>query len=296
MVVIDNEDRQTVFEKLGGRGDVGPKGVVELHYRLLGLDPVMQSPLASVHFDLESARFWLVWSSSKGLNDEVNLAGHRLSEPEEKMQELFLDALLLAQQLPDEMEVIARFSPCFGYLKLVEDKEKPITSCSLPDFPMISFFSEVATRHIPPTSVLESGSKVLLAENLFHESVHQMVNFSILTNGLLRKDFDSSTSPMVDIPWRVDANGRATQWQVDRVLHAASVYTKLLGWRHKILQITDDSLASDLIVEANNQAVTSASKLLKALNTHRGVLSERGSEYLGDLETEFDSHKRNLSS
>nr|BFF05777.1 hypothetical protein GCM10023233_07460 [Brevibacterium otitidis] len=70
----------------------------------------------------------------------------------------------------------------------------------------------------------------------------------------------------VDIPWRKTSSVRNQAWEVDRALHAAAVYVKLIEWRQQILlrdDLSDDE--RNLIEESLGEAVEAAHYLVSQL-------------------------------
>ena len=108
-----------------------------------------------------------------------------------------------------------------------------LTSVSVPDLPFCSFFSSRAALHIPPHIQVPRPDIHFLAENLYHESVHQKVTLTLLEKEWLKPGYHTLTSPRVAVPWRTHAASSAMRlWEIDRVLHAWIVYLSLLHYRH----------------------------------------------------------------
>lgn len=167
----------------------------------------------------------------------------------------------------------------------VEPGGRLITSCSVPDMPFAVFISERAFRHIPPTSVSERSSAYLGAENLYHEAVHQAVSFALINLGLLPPEYRSETSPRVPIFWREeDVEERNTAWELDRVLHAATVYAHLVPWRNDLIKSGDLSIDDDGLTRAAlRDAIPALSALLDALDEHREHFSQAGRLFIDEL-------------
>jgi hypothetical protein len=116
-----------------------------------------------------------------------------------------------------------------------------ITSSSFPVLPGTIFLSRKAFHHIPPSTVAPLPSIRLCAENILHESIHQTVNLAILTRSILREDYSSKSSPKVEISWRMNQDViRNRHWEIDRVLHAATVYVAANHFRVAELTTRDD--------------------------------------------------------
>jgi len=108
-----------------------------------------------------------------------------------------------------------------------------LTSVSIPDLPFCSFFSRKAFLHIPPEILSPTPDVRFLAENLCHEAIHHRVSLTLLENDILQPEYHSRLSPKVAIPWRQKDRGAVSFWELDRVLHAFSVYVGLLPYRQK---------------------------------------------------------------
>lgn len=144
--------------------------------------------------------------------------------------------------------------------------DSTITSCSLPSLPHVIFISYKAGYHISPSNVFSTKNKVLLAENIYHEAIHQIVNMSILKKNVFPKNYSSATSPKIDIPWRKQQKEeRNKAWELDGVLHATSVYANLLQFRKKMLNEIDNNDFKEFYKEACNSGEKSFNHLLNSL-------------------------------
>jgi hypothetical protein len=116
------------------------------------------------------------------------------------------------------------------------NQDDRITSASFPGQPFHIYISNKALLHIPPNSLFSEPSFFALAENIFHEAIHQKVNQQILTGEIFSEHFDSRTAPKIHIKWRSGQALRNQYWEIDRTLHAACVYSGLIELRKKVLQ------------------------------------------------------------
>lgn len=217
--------------------------------------------------------------------ERINLEGHMLAAPDPSLRDFVQRALIELSAEPRTLDFVRRFVTTFIPVEGCDQDrpERQLTSCSLPDFPLAVFFSTHAGRHIPPVTVAAASSPLLLAENVFHEAVHQYVNVQILTGGLLPSDYDSRTAPRMSIPWR-SSPGRDVQWEVDRALHAATVYVQLLRWRlDRIVAPQTNAGDRRVLTEAAADAVESCSYLTRALSERVEVFAPRGALFVGRL-------------
>lgn len=215
----------------------------------------------------------------------VALDGHVLASTRAR-RDLVRQAILELAADPRVVEFVRRFVTTFVPVEAdhANGDVTQLTSCSLPDFPLAVFISDHAQRHIPPLTVSPEPSPVLLAENIYHEAVHQYVNYRLLVDDFFPADYDARTATRVTIPWRRDATGRSSAWQLDRVLHAATVYVQLIRWRMDRLQ---SSGLSDLdrraLLDASATALRSCTFLVAALSQHIGSFTPPGAMFVGRL-------------
>jgi hypothetical protein len=161
--------------------------------------------------------------------------------------------------------------------------EPLITSLSLPTLPFTAFVSRKALVHIPPGTVATAGSPRLLAENLAHEAVHQLVNTSLLSQDLLADDYDAASSPRIPIHWRFSQGiARNMYWELDRVLHAIAVYVALLSWRCDELG-SGPAGENRWFAAALREAIPAVDYLVERIGEHAGRFTARGQALLGAL-------------
>lgn len=280
--------RTTVVNNLGVQGDgVGVSTPFELRDHLLQA-PVRRRGMRSVDLSVGGATFHVLVDLDDVSWHDIALNGHRLMA--DRAPELLDDieaSLRLLSTRPPAWQLVQRFIVTLVPVQADEtlfEAPRLLTSCSLPEYPLAVFLSPLARRHIPPLSLAKQPSVRLLAENLFHESVHQVVNYEILTGGLLPEEYDSSTSPKIPIFWRQEDAGRNKAWELDRVLHAAAVYSQLLWWRESELRSGELTHEEQItILEATVAGLQSAEYLVNALTDHVDLLSPRGALFVGRL-------------
>ena len=188
-----------------------------------------------------STTHWNLSLILKNFNPEIwqtlPLSEYQFIVMNEQCIEQIKDAVYyLADTHAELIQNKAAFLKVIGFLELRENMEKThhrITSVTIPSLPLCSFFSESAGLHIPPGTVIKNHSKVFLAENIYHEMVHNMVNVNLLEADLLHENYDAKTcNEKIMIPWRSDdPEMRNRYWEIDRALHALSVYDSLLFFR-----------------------------------------------------------------
>lgn len=109
--------------------------------------------------------------------------------------------------------------------------ETVLTSVAIPTLPHCTILSVKSLRHIPAKHVYEGASTYALAENIFHEALHQQLSASLLFGAKLMTDADAANVRSVLIPWR------NASWEIDRVIHAAWVYSNLQKLRKRALSM-----------------------------------------------------------
>ena len=105
-----------------------------------------------------------------------------------------------------------------------------LTSSTFPMLPHCSFLSSKALQHIPPNNVLGYVSQYALAENLYHEALHQELSAYLLHEDILKSSYNSTDTAKIEVPWR------GGSWEPDRVFHAVYVYSRLIPLRELALR------------------------------------------------------------
>lgn len=283
----DRRGRQDVCTALGRGVASGPLAPIELHGRLLGRDMSEVLKDLDVEEILVSGRIFhmLLPSPRKpDIQHELSLEGHRLERPPREFVSAISSALSIISRDASCFDLVDTFSPTFGFVRSEKGCVRPITSCTLPDFPLLSLVSRYALRHIPPSTVSPAESPYFLAENIYHESVHQYVNTQILTRGVMAPGYSSLDSPRIKVSWRKGADGQVQEWEVDRALHAATVYTNIINWR---LGLIEDSSVPQFVRDATKAsvapAVSAALELYVALEANIDCFSPWGANRVGQL-------------
>jgi hypothetical protein len=179
------------------------------------------------------------------------------------------------------------------FLSLREERKEDsfcITSVSIPALPFASFFSSKALVHIPPSTVIKQPMYVFLAENIYHEMIHNRMNLNLLEKEFFTADYDSATSERIEIPWRPKTDPRNHLWEIDRVVHAISVYAGIIPFRIKELKYNKG--LSSIHKEykfASEQAIKCAQYLGKAINDNNS-LTDLGKNYLHKLNESIEEN------
>lgn len=119
-----------------------------------------------------------------------------------------------------------------------------LTSVAIPTLPHCTILSVKSLRHIPAKHVYEGASTYALAENIFHEALHQQLSASLVFGSKLMCDADAANLSSVHIPWR------NASWEIDRVIHAAWVYSNLQKLRLRALSMPN-LLGSEITIVKN---------------------------------------------
>ena len=173
------------------------------------------------------------------------------------------------------------YSDLFGFLTLIVPVKGPsvrdtITSLSVPEYPFSCFVSKNALFHLAPNVINYEGREFYLAENLFHEMVHNRVNLELLEQEILVEEYDSESSPRIHIEWRKNADPRNNAWQVDRAIHALWVYSYLSKFRSIASKIKPSLFNSAMA----DQAKSNASYLRQRILDNKVCLTKVGVSYV----------------
>ena len=217
---------------------------------------------------------------AEGIQNSLPLEGHKpIGAPGVlRWIRLALDELATIDQ--ESVSFIQEW--CSVIVWIERRKERPdvveLTSTSIPILPFATFVSKKFIRHLPPKHILPVVNFYGIQENLFHEALHnQLASYLIIHNAFLRSPSDS---PMIHIPWR------KAEWPMDRVLHAAWVYSNLLEFRRRRLRIFFDSEKFlTTLAQLSNDAELSLRYLTKELNRNRSVFSQKGTTVLDRIIT-----------
>ncbi|WP_157179736.1 aKG-HExxH-type peptide beta-hydroxylase [Rhizobium sp. CF142] len=146
-----------------------------------------------------------------------------------------------------------------------------LTSSTFPALPHCTFVTSKALRHLPPMTVQGEENPYFLAENLYHESLHQELSTWLVLGEVLDPSFDTATSRLISVPWREQ------RWEPDRVLHATYVYAGILPLRRKAVSL--GLVGSDCLAEGER----ALEYLRSQLDACRSVLRQSGQAFLSRL-------------
>ncbi|WP_391205461.1 hypothetical protein [Psychrobacillus sp. L4] len=226
--------------------------------------------------------------------DNLPIKSHELISPtEEQENELSLALNHLSENYPVGYELFSKFARTIAWVRLKDEfkgKDSQITSSSFPILPLCIFVSDKAQHHIPPNSVSKESSYRFLAENLYHEAVHQAVNMNLLMFDIFVDNYNSQDSPKIEIPWRYNQVKRNQYWELDRTFHATVVYSQMI--RYRLNQINDTKLKVFERVAFEGSIISgleAASYLSKSLLNCEQYFTEKGTELIKDLALDIDS-------
>lgn len=219
--------------------------------------------------------------------DAAVALGHHIEWPTGQVESGIVRALEAIAAREWAMSLVGSFVATFALAVRPEpDQTGPITSCSLPDFPLCVFFSPRAFVHIPPLGIYPEWSWRLAAENIYHEAVHQSVNHQLLTRPVLVPEYSSVTSPKIPIYWRSGPGNaeRNREWELDRVLHAAAVYCQLMRWRYaELTDPTADEAYAAFLAEVAGESIGALGTLCAALAEHISHFTPEGAMMVGRI-------------
>lgn len=245
----------------------------------------LQLSVDNIH--INDSNFYVIMEENTILNKILGLKGHTTVKPSTEFMKHLRNAIEFLSRYDDAWSTVSGFIRSIVIVEKTQKIDEPlITSCTLPELPSLIVLSEKATRHIPPTTVTDKPSCVLLAENIYHESVHQIVNLGIIFDGFMAENYSSISTNKIDIPWRKNSSNRNRAWEPDRALHAAAVYVKLIAWRKYVLGRDDiDEFVKQAIIDSYESAVYSADYLIQSLlNECNDSLSSNGYKFVEVLQ------------
>ncbi|MEU4953131.1 hypothetical protein [Streptomyces lavendulae] len=253
------------------------------HARALASDLVH---VASTAFD------WFDSDLPRQIADEINLSNYEIVEHTVERHAALIQALeRLATVHPDGFARVHEFVRGFLWVGLKPGvRTSSLTSSSDPALPYVIVFSDKARHHIPPNTVSDEPSHLFLAENILHEGVHQSVSFHVLQHQVFADDYDSKTSPKIEIAWRATQGEARNQfWEVDRAFHATCVYNQLLRFRRAELD-RDDLTASERasFQAAYNEGMPAVQYLMDQLELLGANFTNHGRELLAGLRDQTD--------
>lgn len=267
----------------------------DLFIKLQKINNYSESQAENVKYEIlniSGDEFYLVSDDGDNLLETTALNTHRIAKFDKDFKNDVEEALEYLKQNFEEFYIVIKENVKYIVnLTLKEDSrdiDSTITSCSLPSLPYVIFISYKAGYHIPPSNVISTKNKVLLAENIYHEAIHQIVNMSILKKNVLPKNYSSATSPKIDIPWRKQQKEeRNKAWELDRVLHATSVYANLLQFRKKMLNEIVDNDFKEFYKEACNSGEESFNHLLNSLYEKIDYFDVGGKDIIENIKTYY---------
>ncbi|MEW9528669.1 hypothetical protein [Microbispora sp. NPDC049125] len=238
---------------------------------------------------------WLQDEPGLELTPHLPLPSHRPLPHTPELRALLTSAIEHLSAFPPAREIFTTFVRVVALVELRDDyrrRDSQITTSSFPVLPYCAFFSERSFRQLPPRCVSKVASPRFLGENLYHEAIHQALTIQLLLTDVLAPDYDSATSPKVDIYWREEEDPAAgpggskgnQQWEVDRVLHAAVVYGHVMEYR--LHQLRDPALLPyerELFAEAVRTGAESVRYLSAALREHGRFFTPDGLRLVTDL-------------
>lgn len=218
------------------------------------------------------ALHWAVSGVSPLLLELLPLAGHRFARPEAERAARLERALAELAALGGEFAAsLGAWTGTLVWLEQWDEAAEPFNSSSFPALPHCTLITDRAAWQLPPSTVLPAPRALALAENLYHESIHQQLSATLLLEEMLRPEYDARRAPRIEVPWR------RRGWEVDRVLHATAVYARLLPMRRAVLERHDlDPVERDAWSEASRQGAECVAWLADRLDESRGWFTAAG--------------------
>ena len=229
--------------------------------------------------------YWGMGDISSLVFTVLPLEGHRLARPVERHEQFLAHALRLLNGLDGPFsESVHDYLSMLIWLEESEASVESFTSSSFPALPHCAFMTDKALRDIPPDTILPEDSPWALAENLYHESLHQQLSATILQEDILSDAYDARSAPKISVPWR------STDWEIDRAFHALYVYSRLLPMREQYARSRDlDPLAAFYIAEAIQKGRAALRYLAEALRAFDCCFTDTGKGLVTQIVSEARS-------
>jgi len=130
-------------------------------------------------------------------------------------------------------------------------------------------------RHIPANHVYEGASTYALAENIFHEALHQQLSASLVFGVKIMDDAETAKLQSIHIPWR------NSSWEIDRVIHATWVYSNLQRLRRRALSMPEVfGVELGIVKDAERESQPKLEYLRSTLESAKGRLSSSSSHFI----------------
>ncbi|OUB98421.1 hypothetical protein BK784_16875 [Bacillus thuringiensis serovar medellin] len=237
---------------------------------------------------IDDDKYYGIYKVDPKLLNYTPIQSHNIVKPSPNEKNIFINAMKhLKNNFPDGYKLVQEFVKIIIWVSLKEEykgRDSQITSSSFPSMPFGIFLSNKAEFHIPPNNIAENISFRYLAENIFHEAIHQAVNMNILLNDILVNDYNSKNSPKIEIPWRHSQAKRNQYWEIDRTYHATVVYSQLIKYR--FTQLNDNSISKkekEFFKEACYNGVEAALYLSDCLLKQKEFFTELGVNLIQEL-------------
>lgn len=228
-------------------------------------------------------KFKLVQDEENQFFEDKPFNGHE-TLISEKFKLDIKEALKLLTGFVDEYDFFKRNVDIIWPLRRKDNAQvSELTSSIYPKMTDTIFISQKANIHVPPVNISKKENKYILAENLFHEAIHLFVNKLILNYELIK----ASIAPVdhkFEIPWRRNSSKRNQYWEIDRVLHAASVYSCLIDFRAQVIKKTDsDKEINRFFVDSVESAKENYTYLKDILMQNTDLFTDFGNEYIKNV-------------
>lgn len=207
---------------------------------------------------------------------ELNLWSFDIKVPSERLLKELEDALIHLESIyAPAWKTVSQQTSMIVWLtpKKMTPPEDLFSCCSFHQLPHCTFLTDLALRHIPANVVFKKNSTYALQENLYHESLHQELCEIIDNHNLFLVDRSELLSIQVSVPWR------ATEWALEKAVHAFYVYAHLLKMRSHVV---NEALVSEDFEDALEKGILEAKRAVTELGN--GIVSK--AKYLS--KTGFD--------
>lgn len=155
--------------------------------------------------------------------------------------------------------------------------QSALTSSTFPSLPHCTFLTTKALRHLPPLNIADDDQDYCLAENLYHEALHQQLSTTFALSDCVSANYDCAGAVRIEVPWR------GQQWEPDRVVHAVYVYAHLI--RLRSIALTVEVGPKAFLESALSGGFEALEFLTDSLDECRPMFSEAGLQTFEAVQT-----------
>lgn len=197
----------------------------------------------------------------------------------------------------NEIEELKNYFKIIFWCKLKNDsKEDTITSLTVPKIPNASFISKKALYHNPPEFIHSKDVEInILAENIYHEMIHNKLNNLIYYKKFFKSNYDRKelTGQFKINAWE---SYKDWEWELDRVVHATTVFVHLIKFRKQELNNSyvfsnlkyKDAFSNKTYEEGIYKLIETVDMFFKLIDEKMEFFTENGVVFITNLKAMFN--------